>query len=266
MLSLVLSISLLSVLFLSGCNNSKTPGQPVAQAAVSAKDSLVKNDSIVYSSDSLIIKKIAPHVYQHISWLQTESFGRVECNGMIVAGKNEALVFDTPANDESSAELIRYVSNLLHCNIKAVVATHFHEDCVAGLKTFHDRQIPSYANHLTIEFLKKKEPGSQLPQNGFTDSLELKVGDKKVYAAFYGEGHTKDNVIGYFPGEQVMFGGCLLKENGAGKGNLGDANVKAWPATIKKIKERYPEVKIIIPGHGKTGGAELLDYTMKLFQ
>ncbi len=40
-----------------------------------------------------------------------------------------------------------------------------------------------------------------------------------------------------------MFGGCLIKEEGAGKGNLAEANVEEWPNTVRKVKMKYPEVK-----------------------
>lgn len=66
--------------------------------------------------------------------------------------------------------------------------------------------------------------GLPLPQQGFDSFLELEVGGESVYVDFLGEGHTCDNVIGYFPLEDIMFGGCLIKEVGAGKGNLAEAN------------------------------------------
>ncbi|MPR35717.1 subclass B1 metallo-beta-lactamase [Salmonirosea aquatica] len=217
-----------------------------------------------YESENLIINKLSDHVYQHISYLNTETFGRVACNGMIVINGNEAIVFDTPATNETSEELIGYLTEKLHAKINGVVATHFHADCVGGLEAFHQKNIPSYAENRTIAFLKDK--GTPQPQKGFDNSLTLKVGNKKVYAQFMGEGHTRDNVIGYFPEDEAMFGGCLIKEVGAGKGNLEDANVAAWPATVRNVKARYPQAKIVIPGHGKVGGTELLDFTVKLFE
>ena len=75
----------------------------------------------------------------------------------------------------------------------------------------------------------------------------------------------RSNVVGYFPEDKVVFGGCLIKTVGAGKGNLEDANVAAWPATVSKVKATYSKAEIVIPGHGKTGGTELFDYTIKLF-
>jgi len=227
-----------------------------ANNAVKASD---KN----YTSEKIIIQKVKGNVYQHISYLQSETFGRVSCNGMVVFDKNEAIVFDTPIDDSTSAELIKWVKDSLHCKIIAIIPTHFHEDCVGGLKEFHRQGIPSYANKPTIKSAEQR--GFPVPQKGFDKSLEMKVGSKKVIADFLGEGHTKDNVIGYFPSENVMFGGCLIKEVGATKGNLADANVNAWPATVTKLKSKYPDTQVVIPGHGKTGGMELLDYTVKLF-
>jgi len=225
----------------------------------------VKEDSIVYKTGNLIIRRLSDHVYEHISFLSTHDFGKVDCNGMIIINENEAVIFDTPADDESSEELINYV-NKLKCTIKAVIPTHFHEDCVGGLATFNKHSIPAYASNQTIELLKKKKNKSSNLLKGFDDSLTLNVGNEKVYAEYFGEGHTKDNIIGYFPEDRVVFGGCLIKEVGAKKGNLEDANVIAWPKTVGRLRQQYPQAQIVIPGHGKFGGTELFDYTIKLFE
>jgi metallo-beta-lactamase class B len=57
-----------------------------------------------------------------------------------------------------------------------------------------------------------------------------------------------DNVVGYFPKDEIMFGGCLIKELGATRGYLGDANLKAWSSTVLEVKARYPKVKIVVLG------------------
>lgn len=63
-----------------------------------------------------------------------------------------------------------------------------------------------------------------------------------------------------------MFGGCLIKEVDANKGYLGDANLKEWSNTVEKIKKEYPNVAIVVPGHGEFGDEKLLDYTIRLFK
>lgn len=223
-----------------------------------------KSDPEDYVTETLEIHKISDHVYQHISFLNTESFGKVDCNGMIVFDQGEAIIFDTPADNETSTELISWVENELHATIKAIIPTHFHADCLGGLDAFHQKGIPSYANNLTIELARSGD--KTLPENGFDNLLELEVGNKKVIAEFNGEGHTRDNVIGYVPDEKVIFGGCLIKTLNASKGNLEDANTDSWSATVAKLKDKYPDTKQVIPGHGKLGGTDLLDYTVQLFE
>jgi len=217
-----------------------------------------------YRSASLMINQVSEHVYQHISFLDFGNFEKISCNGMIIVNNNEAVVFDTPTDNETSRELIDWLTQSLKCKIIAVIPTHYHIDNLGGLEEFHRQDIISYAYNRTIQVLK--ENGSTMPKHGFDEHFELKVGNEEVYVDFLGEGHSCDNIIAYFPLEDIMFGGCLIKEAGAGKGNLAEANVEEWPNTVRKVKMKYPEVKKIIVGHGKSGGIELLDYTIKLFE
>lgn len=218
----------------------------------------------IYKSDQLVITQISENSFIHTSYKQTNDYGNVPCNGLVVKNSNEAIVFDTPINDKSSEELIDWITDRLHTKIKAVIPTHFHDDSMGGLQAFHNHHIPSYSYAKTIELGKKNN--FVVSENSFSDSVVLKVGNEKVIAKFFGEGHTKDNAVGYFPAEHILFGGCLLKELDASKGYLGDANVSAWSATVEKVKKEYPDVKLVVPGHGDYGDGKLLDYTIKLFK
>jgi metallo-beta-lactamase class B len=218
----------------------------------------------VYRSKDLIVTQITKNTFQHTSFKQTNDFGNVGCHGLIVRNNHETIIFDTPINDKVSEELIKWIKETLHCKINAVIPTHFHDDSAGGLKAFDDHGIPSYAYVRTIELTK--ENNFVVPKNSFADSLVLKVGDQQTITKFFGEGHTKDNVVGYFPGDNILFGGCLIRATGAGKGYLGDANVADWYGTVEKIKRRYPNVKVVVPGHGNYGNDKLLDYTINLYK
>ena len=218
----------------------------------------------IYASENLKIIKFSDHVYQHISYLDTENWGKVPCNGMILTDENESVIFDTTIDNASSIELINFVENQLNTNIQAIVPTHFHEDCLGGLDAFHAEGIPSFALDKTIQ-LARENKVKTLPQNAFKDRKIFNFGKRSAVAVYLGEGHTSDNIVAYYTDEKVLFGGCLVKEINAGKGYLGDANVAAWPRTIKNVKRHYKQVNLVIPGHGKAGGIELLDYTRELF-
>jgi metallo-beta-lactamase class B len=49
-----------------------------------------------------------------------------------------------------------------------------------------------------------------------------------------------------------------------GLGNVADADVKAWPKTLKRVLDNYPNAKIIIPGHGQFGDLSLIKHTLEL--
>lgn len=221
--------------------------------------------SIVYQSEQLVIQRLSEHTFVHISYLQTETFGNVPCNGMIVISNGEASIYDTPTNDQASEELIEFLEKKMNCRVTAVVATHFHNDCLGGLNSFHKHGIPSYASERTLNFVKR-DSSATVPNHSFEDHLDLVTGGLTIHISYFGEGHTADNVVAYLSEDRVLFGGCLVKEMGAGKGYLGDANTAQWSETVGKIAAHYPDLRIVIPGHGAIGGKKLLRYTIRLFE
>ena len=100
-----------------------------------------KEDKEVYKSETLLINQISQHTYQHVSFLEVKDFGKVSCNGMIVVSNGEAVVFDTPCDNETSSELIDWITKSLNCKITAIIPTHYHVDNLGGLEEFHKRGI-----------------------------------------------------------------------------------------------------------------------------
>lgn len=219
---------------------------------------------ISYDSESLKVYQLTNKTYVHEGYIQTESFGNVACNGLIYVNQNEAIIFDTPPDTLATKELLDFVIGTLEAQIIAVVPTHFHEDCLGGLGVVHTMGIVSIANQLTIELSADNEETS--PLMGFDTEFFLPVGGQEVWMGHLGEGHTRDNIIGYIPDERIMFGGCLIKKVGASKGYVGDANLAEWSNTVRQIKSKFPETEIVVPGHGNWGDQQLFDYTIELFE
>lgn len=124
-------------------------------------------------------------------------------------------------------------------------------------------EIPTYAYEKTRKIATLK--GLPVADNGFDPKLELDVGGSKVIAHFLGEAHTNDGIVVYAPDEKVLFAGNGIRNYNGWVGNLGDANLGAWFETAQRIKKEYGEAKVVIPGHGKSGGQELIDYTIELY-
>ncbi|RZS92567.1 subclass B1 metallo-beta-lactamase [Aquimarina brevivitae] len=211
----------------------------------------------------LEIHKINASSYVHISTITLDSGNTYPCNGFIYIDDKEAFIFDSPANEEAVQELIKLLTSN-NIAIKGVVFNHFHRDCTEGIEIYQSLNIPTIASTKTANMMQKNN--SPLPDITFENDLRLNLKSKQIINQFVGEAHTSDNIISYFPAENILFGGCMIKSQGAQKGNLSDANVNEWSNTVSNIKKTYPNVNIVIPGHGKWGDVELLDYTIKLFQ
>jgi metallo-beta-lactamase class B len=219
--------------------------------------------AILIDNELLRVMRINSSTYIHTSYLQTDGFGRVECNGLIIEDDGKVIVLDTPASKEASTELISFIKSRIGSEIQFVIPTHHHVDCLGGLDVFHEHGISSLST-LQTQILAK-EDGRELPQSTFSMDTVLQVGSENLYLAYLGAGHTEDNIVAYYPKERVLFGGCLVKSKGAGPGNLNDANIRSWPNTVNKVKDKFSLTTWVVPGHGHPGGKELLDYTIDLF-
>lgn len=89
---------------------------------------------------------------------------------------------------------------------------------------------------------------------------------KDTIEVFYpGSGHTEDNIVVWLPKSNILFGGCFVKSiHSKNLGNIEDASIKIWPASIQKVINKYPDIKVVVPGHGKVGDTSLLKNTAKL--
>ena len=46
--------------------------------------------------------------------------------------------------------------------------------------------------------------------------------------------------------------------------HIADANMIDWTKSVVKVREKYKNVKIVIPGHGDWGNLDLLTHTIEI--
>lgn len=205
-------------------------------------------------SENLKVIKIAEHTYLHTG---------NDNNGIIFVNNGEAVLISTPETEIETLNLINWVKNQ-DLKITGYIIDRWHPDAMGGINAIHRSGIKTYANELTRKVCEKK--GLPVPQTGFYPALELTVGGEKIIAHYLGAAHTEDGIVVWIPKDKVLFGGNEVRSCGGWYGNIGDANLKEWSNTILKVKEQYGTAQIVIPGHGKYGGVELLDYTINMYK
>lgn len=209
----------------------------------------------------LVIEKIEENVYLHQSFSQVEGFGLVSANGLVVIDEGKAFIIDTPWSEKDTQKLVKWIEQK---KIKLVgsISTHSHEDRTAGIKWLNDYSIPTYASALTNQILKKE--GKTLATNTIEDS-DNTFADGLIETFYPGAGHAIDNIVVWLPESKILFGGCLVKSlQSKTLGYTGDASIDIWPHSVEKVYMKYPQAKLVVPGHGKFGDKQLLDHTKKL--
>ena len=238
-------------------------------------------------SEDLYYTKIQDSVYIYTHYFPGG------CNGMfILLPDQQGLLIDTPCETTGTESLLNWIEkDFGHLKLTAIV-TGFHQDNLGGDELLLSRNIPVYSSDLTLKLVK--ENGRELkniilnsvssdkdkryyesyetlnlipPDCTFPikKGLKLKYGDEIVEVYFPRESHTIDNTVVYLHKQKILFGGCMIKGlEFNNPGYIKYANMIEWPVSVEKVMNRFQDCKIVVPGHGKEGGIELLTHMIKI--
>ena len=207
------------------------------------------------------IREITDGVYLHQSFHRTDDFGVVSANGLVVVKKGKAFIVDTPWSDKDTEKLVGWILKQNY-ELLGSVSTHSHEDRTAGIKWLNSHSIPTYATKLTNDLLRaEKRELAKYTLNENDPTLA-----NGLLEVFYpGGGHTIDNIVVWLPQSKVLFGGCFTRSiESKGLGYTGEAYIEQWSKSAENVLLKYPEAKLVVPGHGKIGDLALLMHTKTL--
>ena len=234
-------------------------------------------------SEELYVRSVQPGVF-----VITHSFPWPG-NSMIVEMLNSDLVLvDTPYTPEATRQVIEWITSRLGKRRITAINTGYHYDNMGGNGYLIEQGIPVYGSNLSVELLKDRgeimramtldwlqapkfqrhyEAHKSLayiaPTQVFDieQGLQLEFGDEIVQVYYPGPSHSPDNVVVYFPGRKLLFGTCMII-GGDRIGNTSDADVEAWPVSVRRLR-RF-DFNILVPGHGDRLDPGLLDHTIDL--
>lgn len=195
------------------------------------------------------------------------SFNGVEynANSMYLVTNKGIILFDVPWQKSQYQELNDMLQEKYNLPVIAVFATHSHDDRAGDLSFYNDLNIPTYATSLTNSKLKKE--GKATSKFEIELGKTYKFGTEKFVVEYFGEGHTSDNVVVWFPKYKVLNGGCLIKgADAVNLGYIGEANVAEWPKTVQKLVAKHPKIKQVIPGHDNWKAIGHIENTFKLLE
>jgi metallo-beta-lactamase class B len=188
---------------------------------------------------------------------------QVPANGMYLVTKNGVVLFDTPWDTTQFQPLLDSIKLKHNKSVVICIATHWHSDRTAGLAYYRNQGIKTYTTVLTDELCKKndKKRAEFLMAKDTVFNIE-----PYAFETYYpGEGHTADNIIIWFKKEKILYGGCLIKGADAESlGYLGDANIKEYESTLKKVQVKCQKPKFIIISHSDWDNIKSLKHSILL--
>ena len=213
--------------------------------------------------NDITVQRLAEGIYLYTAVDEIEGYGPVPSNGVLIVREGEAVLLDTPIGDAQTKTLTDWAAETLRARVTTFVPNHWHSDCMGGLGYLKTLGVKSYAHRLTRNIAQRE--GKPVPDIGFGDSLRLDLHGTEIRCYYFGGGHSEDNIAVWIPSAKLLFAGCMVKEMAAqNAGNLSDAVPAAWPATLDSLLVRFPDARIVVPGHGAPGGPELIRHTQAL--
>lgn len=195
----------------------------------------------------LSIEKINSQLYLYTTYNIFEG-NKYAANAVYLMTKKGVILFDTPWDSTQYQPLLDSIKQKHQLPVIAVYATHWHEDRAGGFAYYNHMGIPTYATKMTNDLLEAnhKAQATHLVKINKT----YRVGGQSFVLNFFGAGHSLDNVVVWFPDYQILDGGCFIKSSEAKNlGFIGDGDVKAWKPALARLLAKYPQIKMVIPGH-----------------
>jgi metallo-beta-lactamase class B len=186
-------------------------------------------------------------------------------NSMYMVTDSGVALFDTPWDSTQFQPLLDSIWQRHQKKAVLCFSTHFHADRTAGVEFFRQKGIRTYSSYQTYRLCALHHENQ--PAYYFVSDTVFTLGQHRFNTFYPGEGHTPDNMILWFGNEKILYGGCLVKSTDNNSlGNIADANLKAWPVTIKRLMKQFPKPAYVIPGHFSWTNNQSLKHTLRLLK
>ena len=190
---------------------------------------------------------------------------KVPSNGLYLVTEAGVVMIDTPWDSTQFKPLVSYIKAKHKKDVAICISTHSHEDRTAGLEFLAQTGTKTYTSTLTMQFCLKN--GEKKPSYTFEKDTIFHIGNHTIQTYYAGAGHTKDNIVVWFPEAKLLYGGCLIKSTEAkDMGNVREADLKEWPKSLIRLKEKFPNPKFVIPGHQSWKNINSIDHSLKLLK
>jgi glyoxylase-like metal-dependent hydrolase (beta-lactamase superfamily II) len=202
----------------------------------------------------------------------------------VIVGERAALVVDTGLGPRNGAAVHDIARNLADDRPLFLTITHFHPEHGFGAQAFRDSTI--VYNRTQHQEFREKANGYLQTFRGLGDAVarqlegvefvdphvvydggaDLDLGGKLVQLRTWGRAHSRGDQVVVVPSERVLFTGDLVENRFYPIFPFFppydvDVDGRHWITVVEQLMRFDP--RIVIPGHGEVGDADLLATTLE---
>lgn len=202
----------------------------------------------------------------------------VSTNSLVYVGPDSVTVIGATWTPETARDLAAKIKSITSRPITAVIDTSPDPEWSGGNAYWKGIGASILAVEATDELLertwarrdrraRRNHPGYPVlplvrPTDVFPDHFELQNGSLRAF--YLGPTHTAGDIFVYFPREQVLDAGSILKPQ---LGNLADADLRAYPNTLHRLQRMHLQIRTIIAGHwSAVQGPGLIEQYLRMLQ
>lgn len=197
----------------------------------------------------------------------------------ILIGSHAVMVIDTGLGPRNGDIVIAEVARLTTMPVTHLTTTHYHAEHASGAQSFPASVVVITPRAQRDELRDKGEAFIERFKNMFGDDMrdlldpviprypdivfdgaaEIDLGGLMVRLIHVGPAHTLGDTVYYLPAQKILFAGGLAPNRQFPIMPDADADGDNWIARLTALQSL--DIDIVVPGHGDTGGPELLATT-----
>ena len=211
-------------------------------------------------------------------YLVEDTLCDIQTNSLVYVGRSHVTIIGASWSPATARALAAQVKAVTSLPITEVVDTSPDPEWSGGNAYWRSAGARVIAMKVTADLLARTWPatvaGFQAQCVAYPDvplamPTDVRAGDfdlqsGAIHVFYTGPSHTAGDVFVYLPNERVLDAGSILKEH---LGNMAKADVYAYPATLRKLKDMRLDVALVIAGHwSPVHGADLVDHYLDLLR
>lgn len=182
-------------------------------------------------------------------------------NSAVFTSDSLVIVVDTKMSDAAEKFAVT-VKNIAASKPIMIVNTHYHYDHSSGNHLYPNSTIIAGAGYTPQTWVQEGKR-EDMPTQWLADKINIKMGDDMVTIFTLNmKAHTAGDVFVYSQKHKMLFGGDVIL-NGQVP-SIANGDPAGYLIAFDKLQKEV-DIQKIVPGHGQTGGVEILEKFRQYF-